>query len=123
MMNTKIAWEILKETYFEWNEDNAMHQSAALAYYTAVSIIPLIIIVIAIAGLVFGYDVARDQVVAQIRGLIGPRGADAVNTMIEECQPLWRRHHSHHRRRGYLDSGVYWGLHPASLCAKPDMGH
>lgn len=68
-----------------WKEDNAMYQSAALAYYTAVSIVPLIIIVIAITGLVFGHDLARDQIVAQIRGLIGPKGADAVNTMIEDA--------------------------------------
>jgi membrane protein len=85
IMNTGFALAILKETYSKWRKDNAMYQSAALAYYTAVSIIPLMIIVIAISGLVFGHEAARDQIVSQIRGLIGPKGADAINTMIEDA--------------------------------------
>ena len=84
-MSSENIIAILKETYSKWMEDNAMHQSAALAYYTAVSMVPLIIIVIAISGLVFGHEAARYHIVSQIRGLIGSKGADAINTMIEDA--------------------------------------
>ncbi|PKO33231.1 MAG: hypothetical protein CVU34_14205 [Betaproteobacteria bacterium HGW-Betaproteobacteria-7] len=56
---------------------------AALAYYTLFSIAPLLIIVIAIAGLVFGHDAARGEIVAQIQGLIGRDGAIAVQGLLK----------------------------------------
>lgn len=74
--------EVLKETWSDWNEDKAPRLAAALAYYTAFSLAPLLVIAIAIAGLVFGEEAARGQVSAQIQGLLGPDGAEAVETMI-----------------------------------------
>ena len=47
-------WPLLKGTYAKWNEDHAPGLGAALAYYTVFSLAPLLMIVIAIAGLVFG---------------------------------------------------------------------
>jgi membrane protein len=55
---------------------------AALAYYTTFSLAPLLIIVIALAGLAFGEDAARGEVVAQLAGLIGPQGARAVQDLL-----------------------------------------
>jgi membrane protein len=74
--------EVLKETWSDWNEDKAPRLAAALAYYTAFSLAPLLVIAIAIAGLVFGQEAARGQVSSQIQGLLGPEGAEAVETMI-----------------------------------------
>lgn len=56
---------------------------AALAYYALFSIAPLLIIVIAIAGLVFGQDAARGEIVAQIQSLIGRDGAIAVQGLLK----------------------------------------
>lgn len=59
---------------------------AALAYYTLFSIAPLLIIVIAIAGLVFGEDAARGEIVAQLQNLIGRDGAVAVQGLLKSTR-------------------------------------
>lgn len=66
-----------------WLDDFAPSMGAALAYYTLFSIAPLLIIVIAMAGLVFGQDAARGEIVAQIQGLIGRDGAIAVQGLLK----------------------------------------
>ncbi len=74
--------ELLKQTFNDWNEDKAPRLAAALAYYTAFSLAPLLVIAIAIAGLVFGEEAARGQIVGQIGGLVGPEGAEAIESMV-----------------------------------------
>jgi len=81
-MNSKIIVELLKETWTEWQEDKASRLAAALAYYTAFSIAPLLVIAIAIAALVFGEEASQRQIVEQIQGLVGRDGAEAIQTMI-----------------------------------------
>ncbi len=75
-------WELVKATLSEWLEDNAFRLAAALAYYTVFSLAPLLVIVIAIAGFVFGEEAARGRIVDQMQGLVGPEGAQAVQTML-----------------------------------------
>jgi membrane protein len=58
---------------------------AALAYYTLFSMAPLLIIVIAVAGLVFGQEAARGEIVAQIQGLIGQEGAIVVQGLLKSA--------------------------------------
>lgn len=82
-MKPKDIFELLKETYNEWSEDKAARLAASLAYYTVFSIAPLLIIVIAVAGLVFGREAAQGQIEAQIQGLIGEDSAKFVQTLIE----------------------------------------
>jgi membrane protein len=62
--------------------------AAALAYYTVFSLAPLLIIVIAIAGTVFGEQAAKGELVAQIQGLIGKDGAELIQTAIENASQL-----------------------------------
>ncbi|GAB4196408.1 MAG: YihY/virulence factor BrkB family protein [Coleofasciculaceae cyanobacterium] len=81
-MKPKVIVELLKETFREWQEDKASRLAAALAYYTAFSIAPLLIIAIAIAAVVFGEEAARGGIEEQLRGLIGQQGAEAVEEMI-----------------------------------------
>ena len=71
MRFARTVWSYLSETYAAWSEHNAPRLGAALAYYTVFSIAPLLVIVIAIAGLVFGADAARGQVMAQIEDSSG----------------------------------------------------
>jgi membrane protein len=77
---------VLNETINDWWEDNAPRLGAALAYYTLFSLAPLLIIVIALAGLIFGRDVAQGYIVTQIQGLVGPEGAGAIQAMIESAR-------------------------------------
>jgi membrane protein len=81
-----VAWDVLTATWAEWSEDRAPRLGAALAYYTAFSIAPLLVIAIAIAGLLLGEEAARGQIVAQIAGLVGPDSARAIQDMIANAQ-------------------------------------
>ncbi|MEG4802920.1 YihY/virulence factor BrkB family protein [Microcoleus sp. ARI1-B5] len=81
-MNLKTVVSLLKETFTQWQEDKAPTLAAALAYYTVFSLAPLLIIVIAIAGLVFGEEAAQGQIVAQLQSLIGKDGAQTVQELI-----------------------------------------
>jgi membrane protein len=73
---------LLREVYAEWRKDDALSMGAALAYYTVFSMAPLLVLVIAIAGLAFGRKAAEGQLVEQIGGLVGPGGAQAIQGMI-----------------------------------------
>ena len=76
------AWLVLKSTGNGYIEDNCLSRGAAIAYYTVFSLAPVLIIVIAIAGAVFGADAARGALVDEISSLMGRQGAEAVQTMI-----------------------------------------
>ena len=84
-MNIKTSLELLKETFSEWNKDKASRLAAALAYYTVFSLAPLLIIVIAIAGSVFGEEAARGAIVGQIQGLVGRAGAEVIQAAIQNA--------------------------------------
>jgi membrane protein len=87
-MSIKTIWLLLKTTFFQWRQDQASLMAAALAYYTVFSLAPLLIIVIAIAGAVFGEQAAKGELVAQIQGLIGKDGAQLIQTAIENARQL-----------------------------------
>jgi membrane protein len=72
-------------TWKEWNADQAPRLGAALAYYTVLSLAPLLLLLIALAGLVFGEEAATGQLMAQIRDLVGPEGAQAIQTMVQNA--------------------------------------
>ncbi|RYG21141.1 MAG: YihY/virulence factor BrkB family protein [Chitinophagaceae bacterium] len=81
-MKLNVAYTLLKDTFSEWSNDKASRLAAALAYYTVISLPPLMIIIIAVAGAVFGEEAARGQVVTQLQGLIGKDGAEAIEAVI-----------------------------------------
>jgi membrane protein len=81
-MKTKEIIELIKETFRDWSEDKAVRLAAALSYYTVVALAPLLVIIIAIAGLVFGREAAQGQIVAQIGSLVGQQSAEAIQGII-----------------------------------------
>jgi membrane protein len=81
-MSLKPALSLLKESFKEWKEDDALQLGAALAYYTIFSIAPLLLIVIAVAGFVWGREAVQGQIVGQVDQLIGHQGGVAIQTMI-----------------------------------------
>ncbi len=84
-MDLKTARGLIEETYSEWNEDKAVRLAAALAYYTSLSLAPILIIAISVAGLAFGHEAARSQIMSQIQGLIGSQGAEAIESAVESA--------------------------------------
>ena len=83
---TAATLRLLKETFSKWSADAAPRMAAALAYYTAFSMAPLLILAIAIAGLLLGHEAAQGKIVEQIRGLVGQQSATAIQSMIEARQ-------------------------------------
>ena len=75
--------KLFQQTYKEFGEDKAPRLGAALAYYTVFSIAPLLLIAIAIAGMVFGQEAARDEIARQLSGLLGGRTAKIVDEMVQ----------------------------------------
>jgi len=74
--------DFAREVFTEWSNDDALSLGAALAYYTIFSIAPLLVLVIAIAGLVFGRAAAQGQIVGQIQDTMGSAGAQMIEGMI-----------------------------------------
>ncbi len=76
------VWVMLRQMFEAWSDDYVPSMGAALAFYTLFSLAPLLLIVIAIAGLVFGQDAARGEIEAQLRSLMGEGSALAVQEML-----------------------------------------
>lgn len=73
---------LLKETFSEWSKHKSTRLAAAIAYYTVFSIAPLLVIVIAIAGLVFGHEAAQGHIMGQMQGLVGHQSGKQIQGMI-----------------------------------------
>jgi membrane protein len=84
-MDVKQGWALTKQSISSWSEDYAPSMGAALSYYTLFSITPLLMIVISIAGLLFGADAVRGVIFAQLQSLMGEEGAKAIQEMLSSA--------------------------------------
>ena len=82
-MTGRALWWVLKHAFIGWWNDNVPRLGASLAYYTLFALSPILVIAISIAGLVFGAEAVRGEIVGQIQGLVGRQGAEAVQAMLE----------------------------------------
>ena len=82
-MGWRDALKLLKVTFNSWLDDYAPSMGAALAYYTMFSIAPLLLIVIAVAGLIFGADAVRGEIVGQLAGMMGQQSASAIEGLLK----------------------------------------
>jgi membrane protein len=80
------AWRLLKTTVTAFINDEALGRGAAIAFYTVTSIAPVLLIVVAIAGMVFGREAAQNGIIAQLSGLIGQQSAEILQTAIASAQ-------------------------------------
>lgn len=80
--NLAHCWALLKGVTQAWLDDYVPSMGAALAYYTLFSLAPLLLIVISVAGLVFGQEAARGEIAIQLRALMGESGAGAVQALL-----------------------------------------
>ena len=82
MATFKFILRLIYEAYVEWSHDRAARLGAALAYYALFSIAPLLVIMISIAGSVFGESAAEGQIVRTISDQIGPEAAHGVERLL-----------------------------------------
>jgi membrane protein len=85
-MNIKDFLSITKTAFAAWNRHEAPRLGAALAFYTILSLSPLVIIVLALAGLIFSRSTAQAHLLGQVQGMIGPEGGRAVQSMLANVQ-------------------------------------
>jgi membrane protein len=76
------GWRLLKKAAAGWWEDRAMSLGGALAFFTVFSLAPILLVAIAVAGLAFGQQAAEGAIVGEIGGLVGPKGAAAIEEMV-----------------------------------------
>jgi len=79
----KYVWNLGRDSVEGWLRHNGARTGAALAFYTVFSLAPVLLLSIAIAGFFFGDQAARGEIVAQIRGLIGTTGANAIQAILQ----------------------------------------
>jgi membrane protein len=85
-MRWKSCWDLGRRTVLEWQRHEATRLGASLAFYAVLSLAPLVILTIALAGYFVGLRAAQEQVLAQFQQLLGPIGANAVQSMIAHTQ-------------------------------------
>lgn len=89
-MAQRVNWRTLKElmaaTYARWSGHDAPRLGASLAYYTLLSIAPLMILLVAICGIVFGRSTAQRDVLAQTGHLVGGSGAVALEMLLSNAR-------------------------------------
>ncbi|HYC62469.1 MAG TPA: YihY/virulence factor BrkB family protein [Thermoanaerobaculia bacterium] len=81
----KNIWLLTKAAASSWVDDYAQSMGAALAYYTMLSIAPFLLIVISLAGMIFGVEAAHGEIASQLEGLMGRDGAEAVQKLLESA--------------------------------------
>ena len=77
---------VLIESLTSWIDHRGASKGAALAFYALFSLTPILVLAIAIAGHVFGAEAAQGEIVAQVQGLVGPNGAQAIQALLAAAQ-------------------------------------
>jgi membrane protein len=77
---------LLKETGAQWSDDEASRLAASLALYTLLSIAPLLVIAVSVAGLVYGEEAARGQIGQQLATIVGPQAGEAIENLLANAK-------------------------------------
>ena len=96
-MKAREVFNMVKATGLAWADHKAPRLGAALAYYSLLSIAPLLILMVAICGLVFEKKAAEAQLLGQVQEMAGPSGANALRTILSN---------THHASTGIFASAV-----------------
>ena len=80
------VWQLVKETGSGWDEDNVARLAAALAYYTLLSIAPLIVLAVAVTGLAFGEEAARQHIAGELASVVGTGAAEAIQSIAKNAR-------------------------------------
>jgi membrane protein len=82
-----LLWRVTLRAFQDWWNDNCLRLAASLAYYTALSLAPLILLIVGVVGLVLDRQQVGSQLSAQLEGLIGPAGRDLVTSILAATNP------------------------------------
>src|SRR5262245_53599841 len=87
-MRPKEYLILVKDAAAAWSDDRAPRMGAAIAYYTAFSLAPLLLIAVGIAGAVFGEQAAKGGVVAKSEGTVGKPAAETIQDVLQSADAL-----------------------------------
>jgi membrane protein len=86
MGRLRTAGALARAAFAEWRSDNAPRLGAALAYYSALSLAPLLLVILGIAGMALGEDAARGRIIGEIRNLVGEDGGQAIQDILANAR-------------------------------------
>jgi membrane protein len=86
-MPMKSLWSVTIAAAQDWWEDNCLRLAASLAYYTALSLAPLVLLLAGVAGMVLGRERVAGQLAAQLESLMGQAGRELVNSILTTTSP------------------------------------
>jgi membrane protein len=86
-MRIKTLWDVTLRAAQDWWEDNCLRLAASLAYYTALSLAPLILLIVGLLGVVLGREQVASQLESQLEGLMGPAGRELVTSILTTTSP------------------------------------
>lgn len=80
------TWAAIKETFVEFWNDDPFQMAGALSFYTLLSLSPLLLVVVGVAGLVFGHEAVQGRLLVEMQSLVGDEGAEAIRTIVLNSQ-------------------------------------
>jgi membrane protein len=86
-MPITTLWHVTRRAVQDWWNDNCLRLAASLAYYTALSLAPLVLLIVGVVGLVLDRQQAIHQLTAQLEGLMGASGRDLVTSILTSTSP------------------------------------
>jgi membrane protein len=86
-MPIKRLWSVTIQAAQDWWEDNCLRLAASLAYYTALSLAPLVLLIVGVVGMVLGREQVASQLAAQLESLMGPAGRELVKSILTSTSP------------------------------------
>jgi membrane protein len=81
----KSLLDLVKTSFSGFSSDNASSMGAALAFYSLLSMAPLLVLVITVAGIFIGHDKAQELLFTQLSGLLGDTGAEGVGVLLKSA--------------------------------------
>lgn len=90
-------WKLLKQTTSEFIEEDPFTLAGALSYYTLLSLAPLLLVIVAVAGIIFGEEAARGEVLAKLDLAIGTQAAGLAQEVLA---------HAYQRGSGWLSATI-----------------
>jgi membrane protein len=85
-LNLRVLWPVLRDTFSAWDDNDAPRMGAALAFYTILSLAPLVVLMIAIAGMIFGDEAAQQALLREVDRVSGREGHVVVSSLLDNLQ-------------------------------------
>lgn len=85
LTNVKTWWTVIKQTGASWSDDHVARLAAALAFYTVLSLAPLLVLTVAVAGFFFGEEAARGQIAGQLASIVGEQAGKGIQTVLSHA--------------------------------------